>query len=357
MYTAAQGGIPGAPQRFLRGNVAIIPQDVANLHRLLPPGPTDPTLAVAVLFVGGDTVPSMDNIDKLGPLLVSKSRVTTLIRFLVEHNSLYSEAGFQFSDTNLHSVCSGFSGDCGVPSTVVVEHLPFEDSASRSMVSGYADRRVPPPERPNMQPVLEVVGFPSDSQSMVTHSTMKACALQWCKDHKPFVRVTSGDRLFPDRDPRMLSYAFPHIDPYGIGGFHNPLREASQKISFERQLRNMLSRVHGPFKRDPNLAYVGWNIIQKQEATETIRFAVKKESYETLCADLDELGDTISDMSDKWSDDVHRKPVTSAEKKAIRVLEKLKVIAHNLRGSNGHKVRMRNQIRALLKQCGCPALF
>ncbi|KAA1478248.1 hypothetical protein DENSPDRAFT_861822 [Dentipellis sp. KUC8613] len=292
MYTSAKGGIPGAPQRYMQGNVAIIPQDVGSLQRLLPPCPDDTDLAMCVLF----------NIDKL---------VRLMLQFLTEHNPFYREQGIQFSESNLTALTCDFEGDR-------VQHLPFEDSAAQSVVSGYAERVVHPSNESDSEPFLE------------------ARALQWCKDHKPFVRVSSGSQLFPDRDPRMLTFAFPHLDPWGIGGFYHPLRDPRRQMSFERQLKNLLSCVTGPFRNDPNLAYIGWNCTRFQ---------------------LDELGDTIRDMSDRWEEDIHSKPQSADEKRALQLLNKLKVLAQNLRGSNGHKIKLRNQIRALLKQFGCPSLF
>jgi hypothetical protein len=118
--------------------------------------------------------------------------------------------------------------------------------------------------------LMDVVGYANANNSAATHPSQKADALQWCMDHHPFISSRAGTKLFVDRDPRMLTFVFPHLDPWGIGGFHNPLRQGRQCIGFERQFHNLLMQYDSPFEKDPNFAYVAWNIIQKSEVNANI---------------------------------------------------------------------------------------
>jgi hypothetical protein len=88
-------------QRFSRGNVVIIPQDIGSLHNVLPPSPEELEYAVCVLFIGSDTQVSASNLARLGPVLVSKNRVERLIRFLATENEQYKNAHIAFSRENL----------------------------------------------------------------------------------------------------------------------------------------------------------------------------------------------------------------------------------------------------------------
>jgi hypothetical protein len=70
----------------------------------------------------------------------------------------------------------------------------------------------------------------------------------------------------------MLTFTFPHLDPWGIGGFYEPLRTPQQYISFECQVKNLLLQHDSVFQEDPNFAYICWNIIQKKEVNRNIAF-------------------------------------------------------------------------------------
>ena len=65
----------------------------------------------------------------------------------------------------------------------------------------------------------------------------------------------------------------------------------------------------------------------------------------------------LSGMISQWEKNPNTKPSTSAEKKAIALLNKMKLVMKEVRGSSGYKQCRRNEIRALTKKFGTPALF
>lgn len=355
-----RGGDPDAPQRYCKNNVAIIPQDIGRLNRLLPPDPDEVPYTMCVLFVGGSAPPTVETIRDMKPLLVSKTRVATMLRFLVENNPYYREAGMQFSQRNLDTMCSGRlfppNADTGVPLTADVQFFPRGSEAARSVNVGY-DTGVGEPWIPDDEVFTEVAGFTDVVADSGGHNSLKARALRWCLDHRPFVAMRGGSTLFPDRDPRMLTFVFPHLDPWGIGGFNHPSRGHASVLSMEAQVRNLLMAYNSPFERDPNFPYVCWNAIQKLETSRSIQFKTHEKNLERLSHELVEYKDIIKDMSEKWSVNPAREPVTRGERRVASLLAKLKVVAKDLRGSNGRRVALRNQIRGLLKTYGCPALF
>lgn len=355
-----KGGDPDVPQRYCKNNVAIIPQDIGSLHRLLPPGPDEVPYTMCVLFVGGESPPTTDTIREMKPLLVSKTRVATMLRFLVENNPYYREAGLQFSQRNLNAICSGPwflpDSDVGIPSTTDIQFFPRGSDAARAVNSGYdecgAEAWIPADET-----FTEVTGYTNIVADGGGHISSKAKALQWCLDHRPFVTIRSGNKLFPDRDPRMMTFVFPHLDPWGIGGFNHPSRSSAAALSMDAQVRNLLMLYDSPFERDPNFAYVCWNAIQKLEASRSVQFKTQTSNLERLSKEIREHADIITDMNENWISNPTREPTSRGERRVVAILAKLKLVAKDLRGSNGRRVALRNQIRALLKSYGCPALF
>lgn len=250
-----RGGDPDAPQRYCKNNVAIIPQDVGRLNSLLPPNPDEVPYTMCVLFVGGGAPPTVDTIRDMKPLLVSKTRVATMLRFLVENNPHYRDAGMRFSQPNLDLMCSGqwfpSDSDTGVPLTTDVQFFPRGSDAARSVNAGYDV--VGEPWIPDDEVFTEVTGYTDVVADSGGHKSTKARALQWCLEHRPFITMRGGSTLFPDRDPRMLTFVFPHLDPWGIGGFHHPSRGDSSTLSMESQVRNLLMAYDSPFERDSTL--------------------------------------------------------------------------------------------------------
>jgi hypothetical protein len=186
---------------------------------------------------------------------------------------------------------------------------------------------------------------------------MKAAAVAWCLDQNNYLRVQSGSKFLSDRDPGFLTYNFPHLDPWGIGGFNEPGRTDRQKISFERQVSNLLRQCDGTFQKDPSFAYVCWNIIQKAEVNRQVNFRTPAKQQAGIVADIHEMAPVITELIRKWEFNPNAKPSNKHEKKAMRTLSKLKVLARDLKGSSGYKQCRRNEIHGLIKKLSTPTLF
>lgn len=169
--------------------------------------------------------------------------------------------------------------------------------------------------------------------------------------------MTGSSELLSDRDPAFMTYLFPHLDPWGIMGFEQSERSDSQRISFAQQVKNVLLLDKSPFQADPNFAYVCWNVLQKREVNKTACFRTNAQNQESIVAELTEIGPTIPLLIEKWEKDPNAKPSNKKEKRALRLLNKVKLIAKDLKGSSGYKLCRRNDIRALTKKYSTPALF
>ncbi|KAJ7088627.1 hypothetical protein C8R44DRAFT_836058 [Mycena epipterygia] len=287
-------------QRYSKGNVAIFAQDVASLRTILPPPKQEIHEAMCTLFIGPSVAPTRENIRELSPVVVSKTRVECMINFLLSKNAFYVGADVTFSPENLAALFADGEGDVGIPNAVEVCCLP--DSTLEA--DGYADRGAAVASQPHTDIVMEAVGYTVGERSPKNLREMKALAVAWCLDKQNFIKMQSGSKFLSDRDPGLLT--------------------DSQRISFAQQVKNLLLQSDGTFQRDPNFAYVCWNIMQKAE---------------------------------KWELNPEAKASNKAEKKALRTLGCLKLLAKDLKGSSGYKQCRRNEIRALMKKMATPALF
>ncbi|KAJ7603334.1 hypothetical protein DFH06DRAFT_1022336, partial [Mycena polygramma] len=346
-----QGTNAATSQRYNQGNVAIMPQDIATLRPLLPPGREEIKEAMCALFVGASTVPTEDTIHKLSPVLVTKSRVITMLDFLLTSNTLYKRAA-TFSQSNLDDLFSfaNRKRDTSFPHAAELACLPLSDvnPVATSSYTSRSDRTGDDDPEDDNEPgkiVMEAVGYAAGERTPESYSVMKATALAWCLDRNKFIQMQTGSTFISENDFGMITFAFPHLDPYGIGGFNEPLRPFAQRISFERYVKNLLMQHHGRFQNDPNFAYVCWNIMQKKEVNRHIAFRTSASSQATVAAEIKEVAPALTELIQKWEAEPNAKPSTKQEKRAMRVLKKLKLIAKDLKGSSGYKQCRRNEIR------------
>ncbi|KAJ6622842.1 hypothetical protein B0H10DRAFT_2214147 [Mycena sp. CBHHK59/15] len=182
------GSKASTSQRYSQGNVAIFVQDVPTVRKLLPPDISDVQEAMCTLFIGSDTIPNRKNIEKLGPILVSKNHIATIIDFLLTENSMYLDAGVEFSTDNMNTLFSpddsGF--DVAVPRGIELCCLPDSDATDPS-TSSYTDRGhaisadIPGPapatydalQVPRDQIVMEAVGYTVGNSTPQNYDEMK----------------------------------------------------------------------------------------------------------------------------------------------------------------------------------------
>lgn len=355
-----QYGIPeDQSQRYNKGNVAILPQNTINLRNVLPPDSSEIAEAMCALFIGSDTKPTIDNIERLRPVLVSKNIITVLIEFLTTKNFWYTNAGVKFSQTNLDALFdTGQDIDTSIPKSIQICHLSEEESQNvRHGIADYTDRENLQGQSMHSPLTMEAVGYTTGDHSSHSYRDMKARAISWCLDRKRFVKVQSGTKAVNDRDPALLSSLFPHLDPWAIGGFSDVSRSPDQQISFERQVKNLLLQHNSPFQKDPNFAYVCWNIMQKREVNKQVSFKTKAATQHNLTAELTALAPALTDLIQKWEHNPAATATNRDEKHAINLLNRLKMVAKEIKGSSGYKLCRRNEIRALMKMMSTPALF
>lgn len=115
-----------------------MPQDTATLRPLLPPDRAEIQDAMCALFVGSNTIPTVETIHKLSPVLVSKNRAATLIDFLLLCNPMYRSVA-QYSQSNMDDLFSEEDNprDIAVPKAVGLACLPGNSTVDAA-TSGYA---------------------------------------------------------------------------------------------------------------------------------------------------------------------------------------------------------------------------
>lgn len=349
-----------AAQSYTKGNVLVMPQDSTHLNDLLPPSPEVIRDMICAVFVG-QTAPTKETISRLGPILVRKPVVQTLITFLVGNNAHYmASSDFHgFSRSNLDQLFSdGDSwGGRGVPCSMEIGFLPDSD-AVRGATSDYSTRNDSgrgPEVGDDM--LVENVGYTDSDETPRTSRQLKMCALKYCLAGGQYMLSRAGNQFIPDfQNPSLLTWLFPHLDPWGIGGFFEPARKVP--LSLDDQLTYLLQVDGAPFARDPEFAFVYYNIRQKKAVCESINFRVKVSQQREIIRDLTRLDkDVLARLIERFGRNPFYSPMGDDEKGVMRVLDRVRMVGRDLPGTAAYKVMLRNEIRALINFKGTPALF
>ncbi|KAI0698726.1 hypothetical protein C8Q76DRAFT_633801, partial [Earliella scabrosa] len=349
-----------AAQRFVKGNVIVMPQNSTHLNNVLPPPPSVIRDTVCAVFVGTQK-PTTETIRKLSPVLARKSIVRTIIEFLVADNPHYA------CDTTFHGLSTENlrllfdsdtdSQDAGVPCAMTIGFIQ-DSEAIRGVSSDYTGRN----EEVNLpQPggdiLMENVGYTCGDDSPVAYREMKMQAINHCLNGGTFIRSQSGSRFIPDfENPSLLTWMFPHLDPWGIGGFHHPNRQVP--ITMEEQLKYLLSIHDSPFEKDADFAFVYFNILQKKHVCDSVRFRVKVSQQRAVVRDLLSIDkDLLARLIEIYKVNPAYRAQTVEESNLVALVNRLGTVLHDLPGTTGYKLRMRNEIRALVNHKGTPAFF
>ncbi|KAI0352245.1 hypothetical protein OH77DRAFT_1409659, partial [Trametes cingulata] len=347
-------------QRCVKGNVAIHPQDATHLHDVLPPSHDVIRDTVCAVFVG-QMQPSQATIEKLTPILVRKSRVKTIIKFLITHNPHYRPGSTDFqgySQQNLDNLLGPGTSevDEGMLCSMEIGHIAHNDAvdgATSSYVPGHDDG----PCSGDDDMLMENVGYTDGDDTPVNYRKMTMIALAHCANGGRFIKSQAGSRFIPDfENSQLLSWLFPHLDPWGIGGFF--MKERLTKLSMESQLRYLLRVHNSPFRDDPDFAFVYYNILQKKAVFDSVTFRVAASERDLVIKRLLEVNvRKLEKMTAAFKQNPHYRPADEEEVAILKLLLKVNTVAHDLPGSNGYKVTLRNQIRGLINHEGTPNLF
>lgn len=352
-----EGDAVSRARKGIRGNVVVAPLDVIQMNTVIPPPPEVIYDTMCAVFVG--STPTTANITKYSPILVRKLRVKTMIQFLLDKNPHYIPSdSFSYSPSNLQYLLNS-TADQGVPAAVRIGNIPAND-AIESSTSDYTPRNIDsqtydPSSIPEI--LMENVGYTEGDDSPLSYKKMKAVGLERCLTGKPVVIVRPGSQYVPDiQNPSILTWLFPHLDPWGIGGFYDLRRKI--KLTMQEQVAYLLSVDDSPFERDPEFAFVFYNVIRKAMVSNTLRFTVPYKTHASLFSEVLAVDPVVlADLNTKCYKDPAYRPVNDEERKAFRLLSSIKMVARHVPGSDGYKVMLRNQICAIIYLMGTPSLF
>ncbi|KZT61812.1 hypothetical protein CALCODRAFT_427221, partial [Calocera cornea HHB12733] len=301
---------------------------------------------MVVLFSGHSSVTDVE-LRKIKPVLVNPAIVRTLITFLIDRNPAYSssEGGFNsatvFSQANMDSLGSGLLP--GVPASVTVGRFDgtYNTDGFRHGYAEDADLA----DHPDV--MVDSVGWTDSDITNTGYDQMKLSALTWCLQGRSFLHSRVGNVPIRDFDAYfLLTWMWPKLDPFGLSGFG--MDASMNPVDMGRQVTHLISLYDSAFARDPTFAFVCYNIIQKKNVVNSLRFRIRMSEKDRLVRDLSRISKSDVEAFERRSRlDPLCKPRNDAERDIMRILQRLNLCVNDLPGTAGNKTKCRNEIRGM----------
>jgi hypothetical protein len=283
-----------------------------------------------------------------------------MIEFLIDNNPYYAPDGeFQgFSHENLEALSRGDSiflndSDEFLPGSIEIANIDSRMVVAEvDVTADYTNRNDADPfdlERSEHGDLLlENVGYTLGDTSTRHYNLMKIRAMDHCRTGRSHIQARQGDTALGDfENEKLLSWLFPHLDPWGIGAFHHPARRV--KLTLEEQLSYLISVDDSPFATDESFAFVYYNISQKKSLVHDCLYRVKESQYADIVQELQAIPvEMIRILERKLTDNPRYRTQNRDELRIIRLLNKLQCINYKTPGTVGYKKSMRNEIWSLI---------
>ena len=104
------------------------------------------------------------------------------------------------------------------------------------------------------------------------------------------------------------------------------------------QFQSFASPRTGLSNTNATFPFVCWNIMQKQAVSCNSFFSMKASVHHSLLQQVTNLAPFLTDIMNKWVQDLHAMPTTDTEKAVLSLLQQLQLTSHKIAGSVGYKL-------------------
>ncbi|KAL1942457.1 hypothetical protein VTO73DRAFT_6059 [Trametes versicolor] len=272
---------------------------------------------------------------------IRKTRVKTMIQFLTAHNPYYrvGDEFKGFSQANMDALFGPGTGDVDedVLCSMEIGHIGGNDAVDGA-TGGYVPGQNDGPPAGEDGILMENVGYTDNDDSPINYREMTMVALEHCIKDGRYLKVQAASRFIPDfRNSSLLSWLFPHLDPWGIGGFFK--EERFRQLTMDQQLKYLLMVHDSPFRKDPDFAFVYYNILQKKAVFDSVSFRVSAHERDSVVKQLLRVNvEKLTKMIEAFKVNPHYKCQGPEEAAIMKLLMRVNTVSRDLPGSNGYKL-------------------
>jgi hypothetical protein len=337
-----------------RGNIITFPQNPVQLLDILPNIPSSET--IQILFIG-KSQPTMVDLKKL--FNVRRQKIEHALKWLIANNHLYAHC--KISRDNLLSL-----PEDDVPNFVLnnIERV-LSDDLNFQEPKGYCDINANSSEILNNDP-----GDSIELDSMALIETNDAINLELLdklvllkqkmkngdkQKHifKNIITIPHGEKPLNEiNNPTLILSSYPHLFPYGIGGFNNPNRK--KKLSIREHLKYLLEQDDLKFAQDKTFQCVIFNQIQRAEARQRVFLMLKKKNFSTFVNEFKQL--TIEDV-EKTAKNYSVTNKLDPNSTFAKLFNKVHSVSVQVQGSKASLYNRRMDLKSYLIKFGLPLFY
>ena len=283
------------------------------------------------------------------PLVVRANVVRDALLWLKENNPLYAHI------TLNHDVLDCIQLQGGLP-----YHIEYSDSGpmSTSTISSYAPHADAPMEsgaEPTPEIPFENVII-TNLDDAASPAQMRDAALRHLKNGKAF--LMHGHDPSPKHDyhnTKLFPSLYPTLYPYRVGGFEDDNRHP--RISMKAHARHLMNLADGRFREHPSFLFSVFNILQRREVIRRTSMRVSLASFESKAEIYARLEpDVIQRVAEKLGRGQYKFDDPN-ERDVVKLMRDVHMVNSDVMGSAAARLKMRNEIRAMIASLGAPSFF
>jgi hypothetical protein len=325
-------------QRKMRANTICFSQPVAKFYSVLPPPKEEIAEYLAVMFTG--PVLPMNEEYKCTPLIVQHRAVHKTLVWLCRHHPLYTD--LEISMRNLESY-----SDSGTPVAIMHKvtngevdgrNLPvFDSSHNFATEDGSCTLAVHTLTGP------EANVLSTDTLLGASVKRFREGANKHFQSGRNVLAVGHNDQpelLYNNVD--LYPGMFPHLFPYGLGGFSNSYMghalAGSRAISRFEHARYLLMHHTRRFQEDEYFMFIAFNQTQMRDAITGGWLLTKRSNFRCVAELVSSVEDSVLDaILQRGKDGSRVKPESEAEKKCFDLLQLIDSVGNHVEGSISSK--------------------
>jgi len=349
----------------LHGNTCAHDMNIISTASVLPRTPADINGMLSIVFIGAGKL----KIESLRHILrVRKSNIWSFLVYLKQHNRLYKNIGIDENLINLYPIDGILPG---IDQKILYDHESNGDQIFAQESAGFSDHpatefvnnsKMQDHESIDTEVMLEKMGV-SDPESVklsgrsFTASALRNLVTEDTQKDLPDLLIHSGNTAIAEyNNPDLFLGMFPTLFPLGIGGFDDKTRPTN--LSFQQQAQYYFNISDRSFRYHYSYIFVAFNIWQRRLAHLHTHFTVRNSHFESVAQKLISVSSaTLLQLADQLEKEKSLNNMTSEQKNAMELLNKVNTISTKMPGSQAMKMFIRNEIRSYFSYFALPHIY
>lgn len=207
--------------------------------------------------------------------------------------------------------------------------------------------------------VIDIEASHLSNQDVLAHAFTNVCGAEhesYAVRHGGFIneyerRDDEGNRSVGDSEnPNHLLGAFPHLFPYGMGGFETA---CSRSVSYEVHAKWCMQYADGHFRQDLHFMFQVFGVIQKHQVCRSAVLEVRKKAFQDHEQAFSQL--TPSNLLEASKEEAKKQPHSNHTIRSLK--QHLSTVRAKVMGTDESRTKVRSYIWGMTMMKNPPSLW